>query len=219
MKRLVPIFLLILILFSCKKETEEIINLFDEINDKMPWKDYTRFAEYTDYLTIPDFLTEQQADLYKKAAILHYIFNCEPAELEKVPLPDGVENRAYADFEELSLSVFTRPFFEILNKNQKFAERNGSLYISGDTEIVQMSLSYAPWHKADTVELVNSGETEIKFNVTGYYFAELADDISQSNESEITSLTVEIILTRTETGWRFSKFATAGNPYVFDNNF
>ena len=228
MKKLVPIiFLLILLLFSCKKESKETINLFDELNDKMPWEDYTQFAKYTDYLTVPDFLTEQQADLYKKAAILHYIFKSDPLELENIPLPGGIEYRNYANFEELVLSVFTRELFEELNKEKKFVKQDDNLYISGNTEIVQMSLAYAPWHKPDKIELISKSETEIKFNVTGYYFEELPDNSVGAKSSrtppnneisgEITSLTIEIILTRTETGWRFSQFATAGNPYVFDS--
>ena len=230
MKKLILLWLLLpILLFSCKK-AEETIKLTEEFNDKMPQKDYTQFAGYTDYLTLPDFLSEQQADLYKKAAILHYIFTCAPPELDKIPDDDpGVPQtqtesdekyikstgryKKYADFEELCLSIFTREFFEELNKNGQFAKNGDDLYILQETEIVQMSLAYAPWHEPDKVELISASDTEIKFKATGYYFENPVE-----MKGEMTSLTVEIILTQTEIGWRFSQFSTAGNPYIINNN-
>lgn len=227
------------LLFSCGSDNEEAINYLDEFNDKMPGEDYTYFARYTDYLTIPDFLTEQQADLYKKAAILHYIFN-SPQQIDSIPRIDAAENgsleigvqfingreyrrstgryRNYADFEELMLSVFTRDFFEHLNRNGQFIETDGRLYMSTESRAAQMSLFYAPWQKPDEAALISASDSEIRFNVTGFYFEELTE--SYEGYGSITSLTVEIVLTRIEgaspVGWRFSQFATAGNPYTID---
>jgi len=180
---------------------------------------------------------------------LHYIFTCAPSEIDSVPILEEQENlgeqncvpslwiegaayyksigryRKYADFEALCLSVFTREFYAQLNKNKKFIESDGDLYISADTGVVQMSLAYAPWYKPDKFELISESETEIKFTATGYYFEYLPENSDSDNAEnkenalitggEITSLSIEIILTRTETGWRFAQFATAGNPYIF----
>ena len=188
---------------------EEAAAVFDLPGE--PWNDYTKFSMYTDYLTIPDFLTGYQANLYKKAVMLHYIFKSSPRELERVPFVG-----AYADFEALVLSVFTRGLFEQLNRGQQFANRGGELYISQYEQPVQMGMAYAPWVKPDKVELISTGETEIIFEVTGFYFPELpVGSLDDVDGDEITSLTVEIRMTRTAAGWRFSQFATAGNPYVF----
>ncbi|MCL2099329.1 MAG: hypothetical protein FWH24_02695 [Oscillospiraceae bacterium] len=235
MKRFIPVILLLLpvvLFFSCKNDEEP--DPAEKLNDKMPWEDYSEFTRYTDYLTVPDFLTEVQADLYKKAAILHYIFISHPRALETIPrLNEQTEAEIteiqldgrvyyksagrysdYADFLELCLSVFTREFFEELNKHAQFIEIDGSLFISGETESEQMSESYAPWNKPDEFEPVSIGENEIIFNMTGYYFEE-PHKTAESGTENAAHLTVEIVLNLTDSGWRFSRFATAGNPYVF----
>lgn len=228
---------LLVLLFSCK-EAQETINIIDGLNE-MPDKDYSHFAYYTDYLAIPEFLSKEQSALYKKAAVLHYIFTCEPSEIDSIPLLEGQETletqeqtiegrlyyksvgryRKYADFEEICLSVFTREFFEKLNSDKKFIEENGDLYITAETEIVQMILSYAPWHESDKFELINLSDTEIKFTATGYYFDAVAerDAPNDTEDNELTHLIIDIILTQTENGWRFSQFATAGNPFNIIN--
>ena len=60
----------------------------------------------------------------------------------------------------------------------------------------------------DTFELISQTEDEIRFYVIGTYRDYVENEAGELvQEGEITQRKYEIVLTHTENGWRFSKFA------------
>lgn len=119
------------------------------------------------------------------------------------------------DFETAMLGLFTPDYLEALNININvlgdgttyryvhFADYQGQLAFSDGAR--GSNNAYIP---PDTFELISQTEDEIRFYVIGTYHAE------EENEEgmlvwtdETTQQKYEIVLTHTENGWRFSKFA------------
>jgi hypothetical protein len=107
--------------------------------------------------------------------------------------------RKWADFEKLVMAVFTTDGFKELNWNNAFLEKDGDLYLLGATGMPR----YGYVIQKDIFELINSSENEIKFSVTGHFY----DDCDSANIESEEKNTVEVKLTKTSDGWRFSKFA------------
>jgi hypothetical protein len=188
---------------------------------------------------VPDFLSGEQADLYRKATVLYYIFETEPSSIDRFPLKDGQDvippndgdvttgyitagnvqygksigrYREYAEFEKMVLSVFTPDFFEMLNGTFEvgaFIESNGGLYWLAASG--STAPGYNPRETPDTFQLISSSENEIKFSVTGCYT--VYEDGYETEE--VTSETFEIAMTLTNSGWRFTLFTAPGVPRFF----
>ena len=174
---------------------------------------------------VPDFLTEEQQNIYKMAISLYDVARSpDVLDMERFfPLKNGQEfiapnegiwvpdytaddgsmyaksigrYRKWADFEKLVMAVFTTEGFNQLNKYKTFIEKDGNLYFIGATGMPRQGYLSG----IDIFNLISSNEKEIRFTVTGY-FGESVDN----HDGEIT--TNEIILIKTENGWRFSQFS------------
>lgn len=177
----------------------------------------------------PDFLTEEQQTLYRKARTAYAEFTLVATgfgttEWTPVTIEGNEEGRFFVgdgsittwnDFETAMLGLFTPDYLEALNININvlgdgttyryvhFADYQGQLAFSDGAR--GSNNAYIP---PDTFELISQTEDEIRFYVIGTYHAE------EENEEgmlvwtdETTQQKYEIVLTHTENGWRFSKFA------------
>lgn len=177
----------------------------------------------------PDFLTEEQQTLYRKARTAYAEFTLVATgfgttEWTPVTIEGNEEGRFFVgdgsittwnDFETAMLGLFTPDYLEALNININvlgdgttyryvhFADYQGSWPFR--TAARGSNNAYIP---PDTFELISQTEDEIRFYVIGTYHAE------EENEEgmlvwtdETTQQKYEIVLTHTENGWRFSKFA------------
>lgn len=177
---------------------------------------------------VPDFLTEEQQTLYRKAytAYMQFTLNTNgfgSTEYNPVTV-EGYDNSFYvgngaittwSDFEAAMLGLFTSDYLEELNltvteledgttlRYAHFADYQGQLAYSDGAR--GSNNAYIP---PDTFELISQTEDEIRFYVIGTYHAE------EENEEgmlvwtdETTQQKYEIVLTHTENGWRFSQFA------------
>ena len=195
------------------------------------------FYGYGETALVPDFLTEEQQNIYKQAVSFYHLeLMPDVLDMERFfPLKDGQEYiapnegswtpdialdddkmyvksigryRKWEDFEKLTMSVFTPEAFSKLNVNGQFMEMNGDLYLSGATGMPRWGYSPA----LDTFNLISSSDNEIKFTVTQYYI----DGYDEVFENLTTQ---EIILTKTSKGWCFSKFDTTWSSINIQNNY
>lgn len=176
----------------------------------------------------PDFLTEEQQALYRKAYTAYKQFalytdgfgstEYNPVTVEEYDNSFCVGNGSittWKDYETAMLGLFTSDYLEELNltvteledgttlRYAHFADYQGQLAYSDGAR--GSNNAYIP---PDTFELISQTEDEIRFYVIGTYHAE------EENEEgmlvwtdETTQQKYEIVLTHTENGWRFSKFA------------
>lgn len=178
---------------------------------------------------VPDFLTEEQQTLYRKARTAYAEFTLVATgfgatEWTPVTIEGNEEGRFFVgdgsittwkDYETAMLGLFTPDYLEELNltvteledgttlRYAHFADYQGQLAYSDGAR--GSNNAYIP---PDTFELISQTEDEIRFYVIGTYHAE------EENEEgmlvwtdETTQQKYEIVLTHTENGWRFSKFA------------
>ena len=119
------------------------------------------------------------------------------------------------DFETAMLGLFTPDYLEALNININvlgdgttyryvhFADYQGQLAFSDGAR--GSNITYLG---PDTFELISQTEDEIRFYVIGTYQDYVGNEAGELvQEGEITQQKYEIVLTHTENGWRFSKFA------------
>lgn len=119
------------------------------------------------------------------------------------------------DFETAMLGLFTPEYLEELNINITvledgttrryvcFADYQGQLAFT-----VGARGSNPAYLGPDTFELISRTEDEIRFYLIGTYHAEEENEEGELVwTEETTQEKYEIVLTRTENGWRFSKFA------------
>ena len=177
---------------------------------------------------VPDFLTEEQQTLYRKAYTAYKQFalytdgfgstEYNPVTVEEYDNSFCVGNGSittWKDYETAMLGLFTPDYLEELNltvteledgttlRYACFADYQGQLAFSDGAR--GSNNAYIP---PDTFELISQTEDEIRFYVIGTYHAE------EENEEgmlvwtdETTQKKYEIVLTHTENGWRFSQFA------------
>lgn len=177
---------------------------------------------------VPDFLTEEQQTLYRKAYTAYKQFalytdgfgstEYNPVTVEEYDNSFCVGNGSittWKDYETAMLGLFTPDYLEQLNltvteledgttlRYAHFADYQGQLAFSDGAR--GSNNAYIP---PDTFELISQTEDEIRFYVIGTYHAE------EENEEgmlvwtdETTQQKYEIVLTHTENGWRFSQFA------------
>ena len=176
----------------------------------------------------PDFLTEEQQILYRKANTAYKQFalytdgfgstEWSPVTVEEYDNSFYVGNGSittWKDYETAMLGLFTPDYLERLNltvteledgttlRYACFADYQGQLAFSDGAR--GSNITYLG---PDTFELISQTEDEIRFYVIGTYHAE------EENEEgmlvwtdETTQKKYEIVLTHTENGWRFSQFA------------
>ena len=177
---------------------------------------------------VPDFLTEEQQTLYRKAYTAYKQFalytdgfgstEYNPVTMEEYDNSFYVGNGSittWKNYETAMLGLFTPDYLEELNlmvieledgttlRYAHFADYQGQLAFSDGAR--GSNITYLG---PDTFELISQTEDEIRFYVIGTYHAE------EENEEgmlvwtdETTQQKYEIVLTHTENGWRFSKFA------------
>ncbi|MCL2816681.1 MAG: hypothetical protein FWD23_18940 [Oscillospiraceae bacterium] len=118
--------------------------------------------------------------------------------------------RDWSEFEKVNMVVFTPEYFEELNQASKKSDDGSGIIEYKHFLDFNDKLYYAPLKlerregyagvETDAFELISSSESEIKFNLIVY----CKDD--KGNLTEQPPNVFEIILTKTNNGWRFSKF-------------
>lgn len=178
---------------------------------------------------VPDFLTEEQQTLYRKARTAYAEFTLVATgfgttEWTPVTIEGNEEGRFFVgdgsittwkDFETAMLGLFTPDYLEALNININvlgdgttyryvhFADYQGQLAFSDGAR--GSNITYLG---PDTFELISQTEDEIRFYVIGTYQDYVENEAGELvQEGEITQQKYEIVLTHTENGWRFSQFA------------
>lgn len=177
----------------------------------------------------PDFLTEEQQTLYRKARTAYAEFTLvstgfgtnewtpvtvEGEEEESFFVGDG-SITTWDDFETAMLGLFTPEYLEELNINITVLE-DGTTHRYVHFVDYQGQLAFTVGARGsnpaylgpDTFELISRTEDEIRFYLIGTYHAEEENEEGELVwTEETTQEKYEIVLTRTENGWRFSKFA------------
>lgn len=178
---------------------------------------------------VPDFLTEEQQTLYRKAYTAYkqfalYTDGFGSTEWTPVTIEGNEEGRFFVgngsittwkDYETAMLGLFTPDYLEELNltvteledgttlRYAHFADYQGQLAFSDGAR--GSNNAYIP---PDTFELISQTEDEIRFYVIGTYQDYVENEAGELvQEGEITQRKYEIVLTHTENGWRFSQFA------------
>ena len=177
---------------------------------------------------VPDFLTEEQQTLYRKARTAYAEFTLvatgfgttewTPVMVEEYDNSFCVGNGSittWKDYETAMLGLFTPDYLEELNltvteledgttlRYAHFADYQGQLAFSDGAR--GSNITYLG---PDTFELISQTEDEIRFYVIGTYQDYVENEAGELvQEGEITQQKYEIVLTHTENGWRFSKFA------------
>lgn len=121
----------------------------------------------------------------------------------------------WSDFEAAMLGLFTPDYLEQLNltvteledgttlRYAHFADYQGQLAFSDGAR--GSNITYLG---PDTFELISQTEDEIRFYVIGTYQDYVENEAGELvQKGETTQQKYEIVLTHTENGWRFSKFA------------
>ncbi|MBR6604179.1 MAG: hypothetical protein IKK94_09205 [Clostridia bacterium] len=224
MKRFISVFLLILVIMSASCGKAESNGGENEESKIL-------------YTNLTDFLTEEQIAVYNKAKEIFPLFSgmsegveylhlsLEGASVDEiieytVSLGEATlldhngnsyimsrgEYRTMEELKNLCLSVFTEEYFDRLNrtilKEPAFLEENGRLYYIN--AVKGGAFGYSPDEIPDTYELVSKSENEIRFNMIGHYKSSNVDpDYTVSEKS------FPIVMTLTDNGWRFSRFAIA----------
>ena len=177
---------------------------------------------------VPDFLTEEQQTLYRKAYTAYKQFTLytdgfgsteyNPVTMEEYDNSFYVGNGSittWKNYETAMLGLFTPDYLEELNlmvieledgttlRYAHFADYQGQLAFSDGAR--GSNITYLG---PDTFELISQTEDEIRFYVIGTYQDYVENEAGELvQEGEITQQKYEIVLTHTENGWRFSQFA------------
>lgn len=187
-------------------------------------------------IAVPDFLEEEQQDLYRRAHSLYMHLNggdttmIEYGETMEQPLPDWADYERvelngmkyvvsqgryanWADFDAVVHSIFTDECWEGLNPNQVYLEHNGRLcYI----EAARGSGYYYNDNFPDEFELISRTENEVRFTLIGHYSPvwpregeTTAERNARLKKEYDYTLEFPIRLILTQDGWRFDEFHTA----------
>ncbi len=180
-------------------------------------------------LPVPEFLTEEQQNLYRRAKVLYHILRRSPTLIDEAFPPKDETNsilehsgpytvwvdetelrfcpaygryKLWEDFEKMGLSIFIESYFEELSLYTVFEICNYTFYIDAD---VGSKGGYFPQYAPDTFELISQTETQIDFDIIGHYFNTL-----QPTEDDIPyEIHYPVQMVLTENGWRFSLFNIA----------
>lgn len=177
-------------------EQDEMIQIESEVEKeidvkyvKLEMKDFYIQESFLNY-TIPDFLDEEQQQLYLCALSLFSVFNGSPMLIGDYPLLDGsypmpnemgtetikIEDLSYLrvfgryskwlDFKEMMLSVYTEEYFPVVSNN--CIEHNGNTFILDS--VVGTPFYYDPQKEPDTFELIKTSDSQIAFFRYQYFF-------------------------------------------------
>jgi len=200
----------------------------------LPTLDITQeppLSEYDMNLAVPDFLTQEQQTLYRRAHNLYEHLVGDSIEYAETFEDDVFPQSAYEqviindmvylvaqgryanwnDFEEVGRSIFTEKYWEELNKTSDGlplrTEYNGKLCF------LDTSMGGGYYYCEDIPDdfrLEKSGENELIFTLIGHYrnFEEVTDENTNDSRMEGYDYTLEfpIKMVLTENGWRFDEF-------------
>lgn len=178
-------------------------------------------------MAVPDFLTEEQQLLYRRARSVFPAFSGYPFQIDEYP-PDGYEGdyrallgemietkdeigplyyyaatgryKRWDDFISMGTSIFTQDYFAWLSDS--FLNINGYTYIPDTAKGGHWG--YLPILSPDTFNLISKTDTEIRFEVVGHYFDTW--NIDTANPDSVTTESFPITMVLTSDGWRFSEF-------------
>ena len=179
-------------------------------------------------IDVPDFLTEEQQLLYRKAYRLYSLMYggdttyIDYFDADKYDPVDFAEYGAYtyqlavgryrnwADFDQVVHSVFTDNFWQ--DKNCLITNADGTLcrvYMEYDGRLAILSAARGSgWYNdgiPDKFKLVSKTDTTIEFTVTGHY----ADPYDRTD----FQLTFPLRMVLTEDGWRFDQYYCTRSDY------
>ncbi len=176
---------------------------------------------------VPEFLTEEQQNLYRRAKMLYPILRGRPISIDDFPRKDGIEHTPgygelyilpidgeefrffpaygryenWADFREMGVSVFTEAYFEEIS--EVFFEIHEHTFYR---DVAKGSRwGYVPEISPDTFDLVSQTDTQIEFDVIGHYYTSFHP--AEDEIPEEIRYPVRMVLT--ENGWRFEQFDVA----------
>ena len=176
-------------------------------------------------IAVPDFLTEEQQLLYRRANNLYshtrlgtdieYAGNApDLSQYETVQIGEDsyyVSKGPYQnwdDFRAVMCSVFTEDYWKRFTDNTSLREYNGQLCFL-DTA---MGVGYFyDKTSTDTFSLESKTDTEIHFTLIGHYAGPWTQDEINTTGEELHYYTLEfpMLLILTENGWRFDEFHSA----------
>lgn len=176
-------------------------------------------------IAVPDFLTEEQQLLYRRANNLYshaklgsdieYVGNnIDLFQYETVQIGEDsyyVSKGPYQnwdDFRAVISSVFTEDYWKRFTDNTSLREYNGQLCFL-DTA---MGVGYFyDKTSTDTFRLESKTDTEIHFTLIGHYAERWTQDEINTTGEELHYYTLEfpMLLILTENGWRFDEFHSA----------
>ena len=190
--------------------------------------------EYALAAAVPDFLTEEQQLLYRRAFAIFDAFEGMTENIEAFPLADGTpyvwtpatetltiegptyirargRYRWYQDFEQTGLQLFTPEYFEELRR-WGFLNIDGYLYYIDAAK--GSNHGYVPEEMPDAFELVSQTEDAITFNLIGHYYV---DGYQQGvQRTQYTTASFPIRMVRQGGQWRFAEFHIAGMAETYD---
>ena len=177
---------------------------------------------------VPDFLTDEQKDLYRRAYSIFPAFFGNADMIESFERNDEIEYgpitekeailiesddgfiyyaspakgryEKWSDFDSMGLSIFTEAYWEKLSS--QYRNINGVTYYP-DTSIDRNS-QYMPSLAPDTFELISQHDNIVIFNVICHYFD--MNDIEDCSEQAYCIKKFPIHIVNTVDGWRFSLF-------------
>ena len=184
-------------------------------------------AENTDiiaYNELSDFLIDEQIAVYETAHEVFGLFVADPAGVETLHFDGSFSEsdgsytigdfnyvaargkyQSYPEFRELCLTAFTETYYDELNRtgtdSAAFMEIDGRLYYR-DTALGG-EFGHDTDEYPDTYELISRNDTEIRFNVVGYY----KDSGGGDPIYTLSKYEQPITMILAEDGWRFSLFA------------
>lgn len=185
---------------------------------------------------VPDFLTEEQQNLYKRACALYTsMFGCDTVGINYFPpdsgeafvnLSESVEidmlhrylgTNRYKTWDEFTgavYSVFTKDFFDQRNT----LSDNSNIYMDYIGSLCFADISrgggyYYNKNFPDEFKLISSSDDKIVFTVTGHYSNMLTypNESSEDRNKRVAqgyeyTHDFEICMVKTESGWRFDQF-------------
>lgn len=190
--------------------------------------------EYVKNLTVPNFLNEEQQNLYRRAYTLFPVFHGSTIQIDDFPLLEGQQKteikyttykdmeyiisqgryQNWNDFESLMLNIFTENYYhELIGLNRKTPS-----FIEIDSKLCYIDAamgSRLEYVQPDTFALISKTDKEIKFNVIGHYAEPRKGEkdveyIERRDKGEYDSTEkFPITMVKTTDGWRFSNFNVA----------
>lgn len=175
----------------------------------------------------PLFLTEEQQDLFQKAAKFQFAFFSLPDNIQQFPqfqplaennwvvIQDGYSlyQNSYEEFSDLAHSVFTQDYLDSLGPlyTEKFVDRDGRLATSTDRGLTRGSLPGARRpvleNYPDLFRLEYQDEETIEFTLISHYDRNWQNYTGEDG-MDIYTAEYPIRMVNTDDGWRIDEFHT-----------